>query len=241
MNLLFISDLHLDPNRYRLTEALLKFLDNEINRESYLFILGDLFDVWLGDDLSLSLHQEVIDAFAKLTCLGSQIHFISGNRDFLIGKEFSHATGIKILPEFYILEHQSKKILLLHGDALSTRDTDYQNFRRTVRDSGLKKSFLSKSRSERAFISQKYRDNSRSSTAEKPLDIMDVSEKEVLKSMHHYFCDMMIHGHTHLPDIHSYKTNRGFLKRVVLGDWHDHYYYLKWSLENSWEFIRKRI
>lgn len=238
---LFISDLHLHHGRPELTQALHDFCQQQVEPQSKLFILGDLFEAWLGDDLGLAMYAEVVALLARQTQQGTQIYFISGNRDFLVGEAFSRTTGVTLLPEAYQLQMGQDRILLLHGDTLCTDDTDYQKFRQQVRQPQWQIEFLAQPADVRIAIANQYRQQSQSLTAQKPESIMDVSEAEVLCQLQQHDCNVLIHGHTHRPKVHRYNTTKDILQRIVLGDWDKHFYYLKWPDEGAWQLLKQTI
>lgn len=243
LSLIFISDLHLHPNHPELIQALSHFFENKITSDSYLFILGDLFETWLGDDSGLQLYHEVISLLARQSKKGSRIYFMHGNRDFLVGSDFSKVTGVTLIPDYYKIELGEHKILLLHGDTLCTKDEDYQKFRQLVRNPKWKINFLAKTVDERETIAQNYRQQSKVMSAQKKGCIMDVSEEEVMRQMRNHNCDVMIHGHTHRPKIHCYRSTQysNLTHRIVLGDWHEHYHYLQWGEKGPVQLVKHLI
>ena len=214
----FISDLHLSEKHPELTQAFFKFLEESKEACTHLFILGDLFETWIGDDDDLPLHNEIKQALLSFTTNGPKTFFMHGNRDFLVGKSFATETGITILPDPYTLEINDQKVVLSHGDFLCTDDQDYIDFRNQVREQNWQSNFLSKSLDERKQIAANLRTDSKEATSKKADSITDVNEQSVLNFVNQHEPDLFIHGHTHRPNIH----NAGSSKRIVLGDWGNH-------------------
>ncbi len=222
MKSLFISDVHLNDSNNKLSSAFINFLKDSKESCSQLFILGDLFEVWIGDDYETSFINDIKSELLKFTYNGPDTFFMHGNRDFLISEKFLTDTGIKLLPDPFEVNIHNKKVLLSHGDFLCTEDVDYINFRNRVRDKAWQDGFLSKSIDERNKIALKLRNDSSDATQNKSLEITDVNESAVKKIIDDYSPDIFIHGHTHRPNIHEYASS----KRIVLGDWDDFGWYL---------------
>ncbi|RRC96742.1 UDP-2,3-diacylglucosamine diphosphatase [Amphritea balenae] len=223
MRTLFISDLHLHQGRPDLTQALLHFLSNQAAGADQLYILGDLFEAWIGDDAIPPDQQPVISALKQLSSAGTKLFFQHGNRDFLIGPAFSELTGINILNETEIVDLPSSKALLMHGDQLCSDDTEYQALRHQLRNPQWQQAFLSKTISERLAVAQQLRSASKEKNAEKSMAIMDVNPTAVSEAMTDAGINLLIHGHTHRPAVHQIKTGR----RIVLGDWDKTGWYLE--------------
>ena len=215
MNLLFVSDLHLSEKNPGHIHAFLKFLNESQDACSQLFILGDLFEIWIGDDEDMPLLLEVKEALKSFVENGTETFFIHGNRDFLIGKIFSKETGIKILSDPYTFWMNGKKIILSHGDFLCTDDKDYIKLRKKVRKKDWQSDFLSRPLDERRKIAAGLREDSKKSSAQKAEHITDVNHQTLKEFINKNKPDFFIHGHTHRPMIHSLDS----CKRVVLGDW----------------------
>jgi len=216
----FISDLHLQPDRPGLTDVLLHFLGSEQARGSEgLYVLGDLFEYWIGDDLSIPDNREVIDAFRELSDKGTPVYFMHGNRDFLLGEEFVSETGGRLLPDPSVIDLRGERTLLMHGDTLCTDDTAYQAFRRQVRDPENQKAFLALPPEHRRQIATGLRSTSQSAQSEKSMDIMDVNKKAVNECMQKHGVQRLIHGHTHRPATHRFQLNGEEATRIVLTDW----------------------
>ena len=211
----FISDIHLSKDNPHLTNAFKTFLIESKEVCTHLFILGDLFEIWIGDDDDNSFHQEIKTALSEFTSNGPQTFFIHGNRDFLIGETFANEVGISILSDPYTLNINGLNVILSHGDFLCTDDVDYMDFRNKVRSEEWQKDFLSKSIGERNEIANSLRSSSKDATSEKSLEITDVNLEAINDFIQKNQPDIFIHGHTHRPKIHQ----DDLFKRVVLGDW----------------------
>ena len=214
----FISDLHLDPNENKRTEAFLNFLSNDCIKYEALFILGDLFEYWVGDDDNSSLAVQVKKSLKKYSNQGNKIYFTHGNRDFLIGSMFAKDGGIQIIKDQYIMAHSGKKIMLSHGDVFCTDDHEYQDLKSRIRSKKWVDDFLSQPLSERIVIAEDMRSKSKDASSNKPENIMDTNNDSIDHCIKHNNLDLLIHGHTHRPEIK--KLSNGSMK-VVLGSWED--------------------
>ena len=215
----FISDIHLSEKHPELTQAFFTFLKESKEACTHLFILGDLFETWIGDDDDLPLYGEIKEALLSFTTNGPKTFFMHGNRDFLIGATFADETGITILPDPYVLDINNQKVVLSHGDSLCTDDTDYINFRNEVHTEKWQSSFLQKDINERKQIAASLRDDSEEATSKKSDTVTDVNAQAVEDFINEYQPDLFIHGHTHRPGIHNIELNNLSSKRIVLGDW----------------------
>ena len=229
----FISDLHLQESRPDITKAFLEFLDDTASKAEKLYILGDLFEAWIGDDDQNNFISEIQAALLK-TNKTTKIFFLHGNRDFLIGTEFASSSGFEILNDPTIEEMFGNNVLLMHGDLLCTEDRDYQAFRKTSRDPKWQDEFLNKSIQERREIAQNLRTISKEATEIKKDEIMDVSTTEVIRIMEESSVNLLIHGHTHRPKSHKIKVNDQPAERIVLGDWDAYGWYI-WMDSSSCE------
>lgn len=221
----FISDLHLSEKRPDITELFIRFLRDEAKESDALYILGDLFDAWIGDDDQTDFHQQVIRALAELTQSGTPVYFIHGNRDFLIGQRFARETGVRLLAEEAVIDLYGQPTLLMHGDTLCTLDTGYQKFRRIIRNPLLLAVLTRLPLRLRRFISNKLRANSNSQRqlTKDELKRMDATDEAVVEAMSRHQVGRLIHGHTHMPDVHQHQLPDGTLgERIVLGDWYEH-------------------
>ena len=222
--LLFISDLHLQDRSPVLTNALVRFLAEQSGSCGALYILGDLFEVWLGDDARGSCVDRVSDALRDFTKSGSKLFLMHGNRDFLIGNSFAAQCGAQLIQEPYRLGTGHGDIILLHGDSLCTDDLEYQHFRNLVRTVQWQSEFLSRSLEERAQFAQQARAQSQESVANKTEEVLDVNQQAVLDCFEFNSCPRLLHGHTHRPAVHAVPLEQpidGKLEatRMVLGDW----------------------
>jgi len=216
---LFISDLHLDPAKPDNINLGLKFFASAKGASS-LFIIGDLFEYWLGDDAADPKLEPVYAALLALSKAGTSIHLMHGNRDFLLGEQFASNIGATLHHEDHVLlEIGSQSFSLLHGDTLCTDDADYQALRVMVRNHQWQKEFLALSIDARIAQAQALRDKSRAAVAEKGASIMDVNDAAVMQHCQDYRSDFLIHGHTHRPQVHACDDASKTGKRVVLGDW----------------------
>ena len=234
MTVLFISDLHLDATRPDATRAFHRFLEKRASSAEALYILGDLFEAWVGDDDDDPLAREVIEALAELTSGGTPAWFAHGNRDFLVRENFSRRSGVKLLPDSKVVELGGERVLLMHGDSLCTDDHDYQEFRSMVRDPKWQAQFLALPLMARRALAAQARDASRLSISGKPMEIMDVNATAVAEAMRANEVRRLIHGHTHRPAVHEFELGGEPATRIVLGDW----FRRGWVLESGDEGFR---
>lgn len=221
MTTLFISDLHLSAQRPGAVELFLRFARDRAARASVLYILGDLFDTWIGDDDEGELAVAVRGALRAVTNAGAAVHFQAGNRDFLVGERFATTTGLALLPEAAVVEVAGAPTLLMHGDLLCTDDVDYQLARRLLRSPAFVADFLAKPVAARAAIAAEYRRRSGEATSLKAEDIMDVNAGAVTKAMRTHGVRRLIHGHTHRPAHHVFTLDGAPAERIVLAEWHE--------------------
>ena len=220
MTTLFISDLHLEEGRPEITRAFSRFIQQEAINADALYILGDFFEVWIGDDFRSPFTKKIITLLQQVSNAGVPLYFMQGNRDFLIGSDFCSAAGCTLLADPTVITLNNEPILLCHGDHLCTNDKDYMAFRKMVRNPEWQRIFLSKPLTERTSIARQLRDHSKTETREKNYEILDVTESEVIPYMEKYGVTTLIHGHTHRPRIHPLKIKENTAKRIVLGDWY---------------------
>ena len=239
MSYCFISDLHLNQDRPDITKAFLNFLENTACKAEKLYILGDLFEAWIGDDDQNEFISEIQNALIRINKT-TKVLFMHGNRDFLIGPDFASSAGMKILTDPVVEEMFGDPVLLMHGDLLCTEDIDYQKFRKVSRDIKWQKEFLSKPLAERRIIAQNLRGASKEATGKKKEEIMDVSECAVIKIIQESSVSLLIHGHTHRPNSHSIALEKHTAKRIVLGDWDEYGWYV-WMDSNSCELNKFSI
>ena len=223
----FISDLHLEASRPNVTRAFKHFLSSTARGARAIYILGDFVDAWIGDDDSSEFARELKTALAKSASSGTRIYFLHGNRDFLIGKKFADDTGVTLLDEHTVVPLYGENILLLHGDTLCTDDTDYMKFREKVRNPQWKNKVLRYPLFLRKIIASHMRSKSRKENANKAEQIMDVSEDAVKDMFTKFNVSIMLHGHTHRPNRHTYDFSGKPCERIVLGDWEEFGWFVK--------------
>lgn len=222
MSTAFISDLHLSAKAPEISQRFETYLANELHGVETLYILGDLFEYWIGDDAASVLGmQAVIDALKKLTDSGIKGFLIVGNRDFLIGEQFAEQTGFEILDDETVVNLDGENVVLLHGDSLCTDDHLHQQFRQQMMcNKAFHQQAMSLSIEERIQTAEKIRGMSADHKSEISQEIMDVNADAVVQLFEEKGVTRMIHGHTHRPAIHTHQTNKGEAERIVLGDWY---------------------
>ncbi|WP_340608032.1 UDP-2,3-diacylglucosamine diphosphatase [Xenorhabdus bharatensis] len=220
MSTLFIADLHLSEQEPAITAGFLRFLHEDAIHAESLYILGDFFDYWIGDDDPNPLHAEIAQALHSLKQKGVSCYFIHGNRDFLLSSRFAKESGLILLPQEKVLELYGKRILILHGDTLCTDDTGYQQYRKRVHTPWIQRLFLLLPLFIRLKIAARMRAGSQYANSQKSESIMDVNQQTVIEHFNQYQVDWMIHGHTHRPAIHDVCIGDKILHRGVLGAWH---------------------
>lgn len=218
---LFISDLHLHPDQPQITSIFLQFLQHEAMTADSLYILGDLFEAWIGDDDLNPFTQQIIQALRQVTQSGLPVYFMRGNRDFLIGKQFARHTDVKLIPDPTVIDLYGKKTLLMHGDSLCTADVKHQLWRKISLARYNPYLALWLPLTWRRKIGRWLRGQSRQHQYTLPDHIMDVTEYEVRRMMDSYQVTQLIHGHTHRPRIHQVALNTCSGQRIVLGAWHE--------------------
>ena len=229
MATLLISDLHLHPGAPEVSEGFLRWLEARADDCEALYILGDLFEAWIGDDLldlvgvdptgNADLATRVARALKQLADNGTTLYLMHGNRDFLLGSRFAEAAGATLLPDPSVVPLGGEPVLLMHGDSLCTRDDAYQAFRGQARDPQWQAQVLSMPLQERIALARQLREQSGEATSNKAEDIMDVTPEEVVKVMTEQGVTTLIHGHTHRPAMHGLEVNGQPARRLVLGDW----------------------
>ncbi len=218
---LFISDLHLDASRPKATALFLDFLNDNAGRTDALYILGDLFEAWIGDDDIDAHHARVQDGMRAFTDSGAAGYFMHGNRDFLVGERFAQRTGFTLLDDPMTIDLFGNRTLLMHGDTLCTDDTGYQSFRRMVRDIGWQKEFLGQPLAARQAFAARARAESKAAQAGLAMDIMDVNRDAVSSAFLEHDLARLVHGHTHRPGVHTFLLEGRPRQRIVLGDWYE--------------------
>jgi len=232
---LFVSDLHLDAERPDITSLFLRFLDEEAHHADALFILGDLFEAWVGDDDDAALATTVADGLKRLAERGVPVRFIRGNRDFLLGHAYAERSGFDILPDPCVVLLYDEPVLLLHGDLLCTDDTGYVAVRRQVRDPAWQHGLLMRSLDERRAFARQARSDSASHQTSIALDIGDATASAVESTFRRFDVSRMIHGHTHRPAVHDISLNQRMHQRIVLGDWYTQGSVLHWHSDGTFK------
>lgn len=220
MNCLFISDLHLNEERPDISAAFFRFLREQTGDTQALYILGDFFDTWVGDDDDSALAQTVAEQLLQLSRRGTRICLMHGNRDFLLGDAYAARCGAQMLAEGSVIDLFGRPALLMHGDSLCTGDSAYMAFRQQVRSPAWQAQLLAQPLAARRALAAQLREKSQAMNAMKAEDIMDVTPREVEKTMTAAGVDLLIHGHTHRPARHPLTLNQQPAERIVLGDWH---------------------
>ncbi|RZF93161.1 UDP-2,3-diacylglucosamine diphosphatase [Pseudoalteromonas sp. CO302Y] len=231
----FIADLHLTENRPDITAAFFDFLDNKIINDDVdaLYILGDFFEVWVGDDYQTDLSINVAARLSQVSESGTEVFFIHGNRDFIMREDYAKSASMTLLPEQVVIDLYGTPTVILHGDEMCTQDVEYQKFRKKSRGWWWPKLMLAMPLWYRKKIARNAREKSKQSQAGKALEILDVTEDAVLAMFEKHQVVNMIHGHTHRPNVHHYSINNNTLTRTVLGDWYEQGSYLRVTPANQ--------
>ena len=229
MTTLFISDLHVEANRPEIGEQFLRFLGGEARDAEALYILGDLFDAWLGDDDPNPYYGGMKVAIRELTDSGVPVFFMHGNRDFMIGEVFSAETGVEILDDPAVVDLYGQPVLLSHGDALCTDDVQYQQVRAMTRNPEWQAMMLAKSIEERIAFAIQARKDSMARGDSVSDEIMDVNLEAVVATLREHGTSIMLHGHTHRPAIHDVDLGDRLATRIVLGDWFEQGSVVRWD------------
>ncbi len=229
MSTLLISDLHLHPGAPSITEGFLAWLETRAPRAEALYILGDFFEAWIGDDLldlgaadptgTAALATRIAEALKRRAEAGTRIYLMHGNRDFLLGERFAEAAGATLLADPSVVTLGDERVLLMHGDSLCTRDEAYMAFRAKARDPQWQAQILAMPIPERLALAKQLRDQSGEANSNKAEDIMDVTPEEVLEALRAHGVTTLIHGHTHRPAVHDVDLDGTPARRYVLGDW----------------------
>lgn len=226
MKALFISDLHLCDERPATVRAFVAFVRGPARGADALYILGDLFEYWAGDDDDTPLGRLVAAELDALSDAGTAVFFVAGNRDFLLAERFARAAGITLLPDPTVIDLDGRRLLLSHGDALCTDDVGYQRFRTQVRDPAWQRGFLEQPLAERKRFIEDVRRRSIAAKADKAVEIMDVNPAAVTALLRSHGLPTLIHGHTHRPARHEHVVDGRTCERWVLADWEDEARYL---------------
>ncbi|QCI12722.1 UDP-2,3-diacylglucosamine diphosphatase [Pseudomonas putida] len=217
--ILLISDLHLQEERPDITRAFLDLLDGRARHAKALYILGDFFEAWIGDDAMTPFQQSICQALRQLSDSGTAIYLMHGNRDFLLGQGFCKAAGATLLPDPSVIDLGGEPVLLMHGDTLCTRDIGYMKMRRYLRNPLTLWILRHLPLSTRQTLARKLRNESRAQVRMKATEIVDVTPEEVPKVMATHGVRTLVHGHTHRPAIHKLVVDGQPARRIVLGDW----------------------
>lgn len=233
---LFISDLHLDSASGNILRSLLEILDTRSKGADAVYILGDLFEAWVGDDDQCDTADAVAAALSALSQDGTKIFLMHGNRDFLIGEDYAARCGATLLEEPTVIDCYGKRVALVHGDSLCTRDSAYMTYRKQMRDPAWQQAFLARPLLERHMVAQQLRQQSQEANSQKASDIMDVTHQEVINLMESLEVNILIHGHTHRPGIHTIRLSREIngsteAVRIVLGSWDQKAWVLEFTPE----------
>jgi UDP-2,3-diacylglucosamine hydrolase len=234
---IFISDLHLEEKRPDITHIFLQLLSNLDSSIDALYILGDLFEAWIGDDHDTLLNREIINSLKSVTQKGVPVYFLYGNRDFLIGNKFLHETGCTLLTDEAKIKLYGTSVLIMHGDTLCTKDQKYIKARKIMRNSFLKKMFLLLPLKLRKKIAAQLRKTSRQHTSTVSAEIMDVTQDEVERIMQKHNVTFLIHGHTHRPGFHQFSLRHSPATRIVLGAWHEKGNMLVWDTSGKKDIL----
>jgi UDP-2,3-diacylglucosamine hydrolase len=234
---LFISDLHLSPNHPDSLPLFLRFIKEKAPPADALYILGDLFEYWIGDDDPSAFVDTIKKALKQLVTAGIPVFFMHGNRDFLVGKKFAHETGCQILADPTLIKLYGQAILLMHGDTLCTQDVQYLKFRKYARNPWLKTLFASLPLKWRLKIAGHARQRSHQHVSNTQGQIMDVTQESVTEIMQTQNVTLLIHGHTHRPQIHNFMLNNKSATRIVLDAWHTHGNMLRLDATGQYELI----
>lgn len=233
---LFISDLHVETVNSAVFRSLLSLLDNQARGADALYILGDLFEAWVGDDDINEAGDQIAGALQALSQQGTRIYLMHGNRDFLLGPDYAARCGGELIQEPLVVDLYGQSVVLLHGDSLCTRDTAYMSYRAQVRDPAWQKTFLQRPLLERHMVAQQIRQQSKDANSHKASDIMDVTHQEVIDLLAKLQVNLMIHGHTHRPGIHTIRLTEPIngkheAVRIVLGSWDSKAWMLEFSAD----------
>lgn len=232
MSTLFISDLHLEDSRPETSGWLLEFLAGPAREAEAVYILGDLFEYWIGDDAVTPTARAIAAETARLAAGGLALYFQHGNRDFLLGEHYAAQAGLTLLPESVVVDLHGTATLLLHGDSLCTDDVQYQAFRRQSRDPAWQAAILAMTVEERIAMARNARETSMEHKGAAALDIMDVNEAAVIQAFEDNAVSRIIHGHTHRPAVHQHDLGGGATgTRIVLADWYQAGSYLEVNAE----------
>ena len=231
MSTLFISDLHLEAARPEIGEQFLAFLAGPARDADALYILGDLFEAWLGDDDPNPYYAGMKQAIRALSDSGVPVYFMHGNRDFMIGEGFAEECGLTLLPDPCPVELHGEKVLLSHGDYLCTDDVEYQQVRAMTRNPEWQAMMMAKSVEERIAFAREAREQSMARHESMSEEIADVNEDAVEQAFREHGVDIFLHGHTHRPAVHPFHVDERPVHRIVLGDWYEQGSMVEWDAD----------
>ncbi len=231
MTTLFISDLHLAADHPEIGEQFLSFLSGEARESESLYILGDLFDAWLGDDDPNPYYHAMKLGLRALADTGVPVYFMHGNRDFTIAQDFATETGVTILNDPTVVDLYGEPVLLSHGDALCTDDVQYQQIRAMTRNPEWLAMMLAKSLQERIAFAVQAREESKARGESLSDEIMDVNQAAVIALLREYGVSTLLHGHTHRPAVHTVDLGDRKATRIVLGDWYEQGSVVRWNVD----------
>ena len=229
MTALVVSDVHIDASRPAVATRFAEFLASEAAAASALYVLGDLFETWVGDDDPDPHRRAVIAALGELAARGTAIYFMHGNRDFLLGERFCRDTGGELLVDPTLVERDGRRVLLTHGDALCTDDAPYQKLRALVRDPTWQRQFLKLSLRARQSLAREARAGSQTHTAAQQPMLLDVNDLAVADLFRRSGVETILHGHTHRPGIYHHEVDGHLRTRIVTGDWYSQGSVLRWD------------
>lgn len=232
----FASDLHLDPSTPQIADRFRRFLAGPAREARSVFLLGDLFEAWIGDDDPEPAHREVVAAIAALAAAGTLVYVMRGNRDFMIGERFCADAGAMLIDDPVILDVDGERVMLSHGDGLCVDDRAYQKLRALVRDPSLREGFARLPIEARRRLASEAREGSREHLANASAYITDVNQPAVDAVMRDAEVPLMIHGHTHRPGVHRFESDGVERTRVVLGAWHDEAHVVRWD-DAGWQLL----
>lgn len=228
MSTLFISDLHLSNDQPHLTQLFLQFLATKAMQADALYILGDFFEMWIGDDEQTELQIQIEKVLKKLTLSGVKVYLMHGNRDFMLGNKFCEKSGCQLIPDPYVIQLYGQQVLLLHGDSLCSKDFLHMYFRSFTRNKITRALFLALPLAIRKKIANFLRSKSKQHIKNITEEIMDVDFDTTKQQFEKHRLQLMIHGHTHKPGIQLFSNTTQTMERIVLSDWHEQGNYLEW-------------
>lgn len=241
MTTLFISDLHLEESRPDITRAFLTFLQDRAVSAHTLYILGDFFEAWIGDDEHTPLQEQIAAALKHVSDGGTAVYVMHGNRDFLLGVDYCQRIGATLLDDPTVIDLYGIPTLLMHGDSLCTADVEYQKFRANIRNLKTQQMLLARPLKDRQLMARQLRELSMAKNKGKTQAIMDVTPEEVLRVMEQHNVSQLIHGHTHRPARHPLQVNDQPAERIVLGDWDSHVWWLEAAADQPLQLNKQAL